>query len=63
MRVGNLGILVTVAEASRLLKTPVGTLRRWAHEDAWDRHGGQRSRHWKLEQVQAGFERRAGYWS
>lgn len=59
MRVGNLGILVTVAEASQLLKTPVGTLRRWAHEDGWDRHGGQRSRHWKLDQVQAGHDRRA----
>lgn len=58
MRVGRNGILLSVAEAAQLFHVPVGTLRRWAHEDGWERYGGERSRHWRLEQVQASYERR-----
>ena len=58
MRAGVDGPLISVAEAHRIYRVPVGTLRRWAHEDAWTRYGGPRSRHWSWAEVQAGFDRR-----
>ncbi len=60
MRSGRNGILVSVSEASKLFGVLPGTLRRWASEDQWDRFGGPRSRHWRIEQVQAGHNKRRG---
>ncbi|MGH3549022.1 MAG: hypothetical protein ACRDQU_13105 [Pseudonocardiaceae bacterium] len=49
---------VTTADASRLFDVPVGTLRRWAHEDHWTPHGVPRYRRWEHPQVQASYDRR-----
>lgn len=59
MRVGEHGILVSVAEATRIWRRPAGTLRRWAHEDGWRPFGGPRSRHWDSDEVQDSYDRRS----
>lgn len=58
MRNGEHGVLVTAEEAVQIFRVPVGTLRRWAHEDGWRRFGGSRSRHWGIVEVQASYDRR-----
>jgi len=58
MRHGEHGILITVKEATEIFKVPAGTLRRWAHEDGWERFGGPRSRYWHIDQVQDSYDRR-----
>lgn len=50
--------LISTADASQLFGVPVGTLRRWAHEDSWTPKGPARWRRWPLEQVQASYDRR-----
>lgn len=60
MRNGEHGLLVTSAEAAQLLRVPVGTLHRWAHEDNWRKFGARRSRHWNLAEVQDAYDRRRG---
>lgn len=49
MRKGEHGILVTFNEAANILKIPLGTLYRWAHEDAWQPFGTSRARYWRWE--------------
>ncbi|MGH3847064.1 MAG: hypothetical protein ACRDS0_37435 [Pseudonocardiaceae bacterium] len=49
---------VSTADASHLFGVPVGTLRRWAHEDRWTPHGTSRYRRWDYAAVQASHDRR-----
>lgn len=50
--------LISTADAAKVFRVPVGTLRRWAHEDGWTPHGTPRWRRWELDQVQASYDRR-----
>jgi hypothetical protein len=54
-------IQVSAAEAAHLFDVPVGTIRRWAHEDGWTPHGPRHRRRWELDQVQASYDRRRAH--
>lgn len=49
--------MLTLAQISQLLRTPVGTLKRWAHEDEWRRVPGRPTRY-HADDAQASYERR-----
>lgn len=53
-------LLLTTAEAAQLFDVPVGTLRRWAHEDQWTPHGSTRHRQWLHSQIQGSYDQRRG---
>lgn len=58
MRNGEHGLLVTATEAATLFRVPIGTIRRWAHEDHWHPFGGPRSRHWRMDDIDASYTSR-----
>lgn len=60
MRKGEHGILVTPSEAAQILHIPLGTLYRWAHDDAWQKFGGARSRYWRWDDILVSCSRRRG---
>lgn len=51
-------VLVSASDIAVHLRTPVGTIRRWAHEDGWQPHGTRRTRTWNLWDAQDSYDRR-----
>lgn len=51
-------ILMSTADVAHLLRIPIGTLHRWAHEDSWERYGTRRRRLWDIDVAQASHDRR-----
>lgn len=51
-------ILASAGDIAVHFRIPVGTIRRWAHEDGWQPHGTRRTRQWDLRDAQDSYDRR-----